>query len=131
MNLTTKATGYTAELAERRKTLEALLTQQEPMEAILAKLPIGLPVGLHASRGCIQISSASHEQCLSVMRVLSAGKWTRTPCHADSTKIDYETEINGIVVILYDSTPPASCRIEEWTEEVPAQKIVHRKVVCA
>lgn len=114
---------------DRRKDLERLMAMQEPMERILERLPEDCPVS--ATNEWIQISSPTREQVLAVISALNAGKWEKKICHADPTKIDYETTIEGISVIIFYAEPPTSCRIEIEEVEIPARRIAVRKLVCA
>lgn len=68
---------------------------------------------------------------MEVMKYLSAGKWQRKISSGGSEFIDYETEINGVRVLLYNAAPLGSCRVIEETIEVPAKTITVRKLICA
>ena len=89
-----------------------------------------------ASKCCIynqylDFNSLSREQSLAIIRTLNAGKWTKTVNDYSPDTIDYNTEINGVKVRLWSAAPPDSCRIIETEEEIPATKIVRRKLVCS
>lgn len=123
-----RAQEYIETCEKRRLKLKRLMEMQGPMERIVAKLPDGIMVSL--SDEWVQISSPTREQVLEVLKALNAGKWDKTICHANGEKLDYETTIEGIKVIMFYSEPPTSCRIEIEEVDVPAHKETHRKLVC-
>lgn len=120
-------------LNERREHLSRLMALQEPMERILAKLTPHCGItSITAGRdgGVIQFSSLTREQVLIALASLSGGKWEKKVCHMDGGRVDYETEIEGVTVLLFHSEPPTSCRIEEEVIDIPARKEIVRKLVC-
>ena len=79
----------------------------------------------------LDFNQLSREESLTVMKALKAGDWTKSANGYDSATIDYNTEINGMKVRLWAAAPPDSCRVIEVEEEVPATKIVRRKLICS
>jgi hypothetical protein len=116
--------------AWRLANINALLANQETVERICAAIPDIDGMMISACDEWIQISSPNREDVLSVMRALSAGRWEREVSSADSTKIDYETKIDGFRVLLFCAEPPESCSIIEETIEIPAKTITRKTIVC-
>lgn len=69
-----------------------------------------------------------HDGVLQVIKAFNAGKWLKTP-NGEAT-VDYETEIDGMIVRCWHGEPPPSCKIVEEQVLVPARLETVRKLVC-
>lgn len=96
-----------------------------------AKQINSLPFEPNIWNGQCDYNDLSHENILKVMAVFSAGKWTKEPI--GFAKINYITEVDGVVVRCWMGEPPPSCKLVEYEETIPAQpeRIEKRfKMVC-
>lgn len=80
----------------------------------------------------ICISSASRELLMEVIQAFP-GKWEKRADYYDSGLLRYSIRFNDGTMefeVEVTSEPPPSCKIIEVEEEVPARKIIRKKVVC-
>jgi len=82
----------------------------------------------------IDFDTLSHPEIIRVIQAFP-GTWVKKPSNESSgTRIDYETEFDGMKLRCWAGEPPPSCKIVEETVEVPAQPAstrTVRKLVCA
>ena len=117
--------------ARARYTRE--LTMLMRMADVINSLPEDIAAKCCIYNDYLDFNQLSREESLTVIKALNAGDWTKTPNLYDSERpaIDYNAEINGVKVRLWAAAPPDSCRVIEVEEEVPATKIVRRKLICS
>lgn len=77
----------------------------------------------------IDIDNLTHEESLSTMRALRAGRWDRSESGVEG-RLDYRAEIDGIIVRLWAAAPPDSCRVIEEEYEIPASRMVRKRIIC-
>jgi hypothetical protein len=81
----------------------------------------------------IDINSLEHDEALSVMKALNAGRWERKESGIGG-KLDYIAQIDGWTVRLWAAGPPDSCRVVEEEYEIPAVPAStgkRKRVICA
>lgn len=100
------------------------------MAEIINSLPVIIAEKCSIFSDYLDFNGLTREETLAVISSLKAGKWVKTANNAFPETIDYNTEIDGMKVRLWAAAPPDSCRIVEFEEEVPATKIVRRKLIC-
>jgi len=119
-----------------RKIEEAKTRYERELDMLVRMAGVINSLPEHISERCciyndyLDFNQLSREESLTIMKTLSAGKWAKSVNNYDSTTIDYNTEIDGIKVRLWAAAPPDSCRVIEVEEEVPATKIIRRKLIC-
>ncbi len=124
MNVQDKIQGAEREIA----TLQAMVKFLEDNRAFLESVE----GSLFESCGTIHFTAhgkMKREQALSIIRHFH-GKWDKT---YDQDRVSYERqkgEGEVLAIGIYEAEAPASCRIEEVEEEVPAHKIIRRRLVC-
>lgn len=89
-----------------------------------------LPEGQFFGQVCFDFDNLSHEQVIEVIKAIG-GKWEKELSSGTGDRINYKGELHGQVVRCYAGGPPPNCKVVEWAEEVPAQTIMRRKLVCA
>jgi len=118
-------------LAEAKERYTRELGMLMRMADVINSLPEHIAEKCCIYNNYLDFNQLSREESLTVMKTLSAGKWTKSPNGYDSATIDYNAEIDGMKVRLWAAAPPDSCRVIEVEEEVPATKIVRRKLICS
>lgn len=81
---------------------------------------------IHFTAACRNLT---RDQTLSIIRHFH-GKWNKS---YDQDKVSYKREKQEgetLGVAIYEAEAPPSCRIEEIEEEVPAHKVIRRRLVC-
>jgi hypothetical protein len=130
--------GVAKKIAEANKKLEQAKESHAreielllKMSSMIDKLPdeIADKCGVYGAQ--IDIDNLTRSESLIVIDTLKAGKWSKTVNPSMPDKIDYETAIDGVTVRLWAAGPPDSCRVIEFEEEVPATKIIRRRLVCS
>ena len=83
----------------------------------------------------LYFSRLSHEQIITVMNIVKAGKWDKS-YNSDGT-IDYSAHgVDGFLNIkIYAGSPPPNCKVieEEVVEPshyVPERTVLRKKIVC-
>jgi hypothetical protein len=120
-----------------RKIAEAKARYAQELDMLIRMAGIIDNLPEHIAEKCciyneyLDFNQLSREQALTVIGMLKAGEWTKSVNACMPELIDYNTEINGIKVRLWAAAPPDSCRVVEVEEEVPATKIVRRKLICS
>ena len=83
----------------------------------------------------LQFSQLTHEQIITVMGIVKAGKWEKD-YNSDGT-IDYSAcKVDGFLNIkIYSGSPPPNCKVieEEVVEPshyVPERTVLRKRVVC-
>lgn len=99
--------------------------------SILNRLPIHLAAKCRVYCEQLDFDGLTREESIEVISELNAGTWKKSVNSCDSTTIDYETAVDGVKIRLWAAAPPDSCRVIEIEEEIPATKIVRRKLVCS
>jgi hypothetical protein len=110
---------------------QAQLAMIYRMAAIIDSLPEDIAEKCHIFGDYLDFNGLSRQETLLVISMLNAGKWTKSVNGCDSETIDYVATIDGMKVRLWAAAPPDSCRVIEVEEEVPATKIVRRKLICS
>ena len=130
--------GVAKKIAEANKNLEAAKESHAreielllKMASMIDKLPDDIADKCSVYCKQIDIDNLTRSESLVVIDTLKAGKWAKSINHSMPDKIDYETTIDGVTVRLWAAGPPNSCRVIEVEEEVPATKIIHRRLVCS
>ena len=81
----------------------------------------------------IDFNNVTHQDTVKIIRTLG-GKWKKAPSSMPS-KVDYETEMDGLKLRVWAGDPPPSCQIvvvEELVPEVvvPAHVRKVNKMIC-
>ena len=120
-----------------RKIAEAKARYTQELEMLMRMAGVIDNLPEHIAEKCciysdyLDFNSLSREESIAVISTLKAGKWTKSVNQCWPEMIDYNTEIDGVKVRLWAAAPPDSCRVIEVEEEVPATKIVRRKLICS
>ncbi len=117
--------------ANNRDRLNRSLAALDAISEIMMRLPRSLMNRLTVFDAGIDFDHLSREDATQVMRHIGGGKWRKNVNTSYAECLDYITEINGIRVRLWAASPPETCRVVEIEEEIPAQKIIRRKLVCS
>lgn len=123
--------GVAKKIAEAKERHAREIELLEKMGSLIDKLPDDIADKCNVYGVQIDIDSLTREQAVSVMGILHAGKWTKNINATQPTAIDYETTIDSVKVRLWAAGPPNSCRVVEFEEELPATKIIRRRLVCS
>lgn len=99
-------------------------------EGILLRLPDNVLELCNCSSEWLQISNPTREQVEQILSVLGAGKMEKSVSTSAPTLLNYEGEVDGVGVIIYEAKPPASCRIIEEPEYIPAHNRIKRTIIC-
>lgn len=118
-------------LAQSRKELQERLASIDRMEGILLKLPREICHKMSVLAQQIDLDNLTRDEVETVLARLNAGKWTKTINGGYQDKIDYHGTVDGVPIRLWAAAPPGTCRVVEYEEEIPAQKVIKRKLVCS
>jgi len=118
-------------IQEARARHKAELDMLYKMAAIIDQMPWRIADKCCIYSDYLDFNGLTRQESVDVMLMLKAGKWTKSVNLANPEMIDYNTEIDGMKVRLWAAAPPDSCRVIEVEEEVPATKIVRRKLICS
>jgi len=93
----------------------------------------GLPEP-HIYHHQIDFDNCDREQIVRVVKAFP-GRWDKSPNPSQQTRIDYETEFDGVKIRLWQGEPPPSCKLVEEEIEVPetivpAHKVKRVRMVC-
>lgn len=91
-------------------------------------LPLDICEKLAFTSLWVQVCGPSREQVEILLSTLNAGKWEKKPCNDD--KLEYNGFVDGVLIVIYNAEPPASCRIVEEEVIVPEHTETRRKLVC-
>lgn len=112
------------------KKLQDRVFWLESNRTTLEQLPEGAFFYSSSGVDWLDFDNLSHEQVIEVIKTIG-GKWDKELSSPDSgDRINYKGELNGQLVRCYAGGPPPNCKVVEWEEEIPAQKIQRRKLVC-
>ena len=118
-------------LAEAKERYTRELDMLMRMADVINSLPEDIAAKCCIYNDYLDFNQLSRQESLTVMKTLNAGKWAKSANGWDTATIDYTAEIDGMKVRLWAAAPPDSCRVIEVEEEVPATKIVRRKLICS
>ncbi len=123
--------AYEAQIVELANEHVAAIKRIDEMATLLRRVPPAL-----ADRGYIyngsqlDFDNLGRDDALEIIRSLGAGRWTKTPNSSQPDLIDYQATVEGVTVRLWASGPPDTCRVVEYFDTIPAQKIPRRRLVC-
>jgi hypothetical protein len=118
-------------IQEAKARHKAELDMLYRMAAVIDDLPYCIARKVSIYNDYLDFNGLTREESVTVMLALNAGKWTKSANVCSPDTIDYNAEIDGMKVRLWAAAPPDSCRVIEVEEEVPATKIVRRKLICS
>ena len=118
-------------IAEAKARYVAELDMLTRMAGVIDGLPEHIAEKCGIYNEYLDFNQLSREEAITVIGMLKAGKWTKSVNAYSPETIDYNTEIDGVKVRLWAAAPPGSCRVVEVEEELPATKIVRRKLICS
>ena len=101
------------------------------MSTVINSLPESIGQKCAIYNDYLDFNGLTRDEVLVAMMMIKAGKWEKSVNLADSAMIDYNAVVGGMKIRLWAAAPPDSCRIIEVEEEVPATRIVRRKLVCS
>lgn len=127
MDVSKKIKSMEREIETRRAIIAFLLENREFLESFSGTVLESCGTLYFTKLG---VEKINRDEVMAILKQFP-GKWLKT---YDQDKVSYErerTEGDVIGLSIYESEAPASCRIEETEVEVPARKVIQRRLVCS
>lgn len=113
-----------------REKIQRQTRNADACESILAKLPRIIRSKAVINEEGMDFFQCSHDDAIEAMRCMGLGRWEKSINASYPERIDYTINSNGILIIIWGAQPPGTCRIVEEEIEVPATKVIKRRLIC-